>query len=72
MIARPRAILRNEYLIDRYRVIFESGAGWLCVCAEFTATDDCRHIRESQGRHSAQVLIADRLMSPRGYSTLLK
>jgi hypothetical protein len=65
MMPRPRrAILRSEYLIDRHQVIFDPGVGWQCVCAEFTATDDCRHIRESQGRHAAQAVIADRMGSP--------
>jgi hypothetical protein len=60
---RPKAILRS-YLIDRHHVTFDSGAGWQCVCAEFTATDDCRHIRESQGRHAAQTVIANRMSLP--------
>lgn len=58
---KPKAIPRSEYLIDGHQVIFDSGAGWHCVCAEFTATDDCKHIRESQGRHAAQVVIANRM-----------
>ena len=61
MTLKPKAITRIGYLIDGHRVIFDSGAGWQCVCAEFAATDDCRHIRESQGRHAAQVVIANRL-----------
>ena len=61
MTLKPKAITRSEYLIDGHRVIFESGAGWHCVCAEFTAMDDCRHVRESQGRHAAQVVIANRM-----------
>lgn len=65
---RPKIVGRSEYLIDRYHVIFDSGAGWQCVCAEFTATDDCRHIRESQGRHAAQAAIANRMSSPMGQS----
>ena len=72
MNLRPKAILRSEYLIDHYRVIFESGAGWQCVCAEFTATNDCRHTRESQGRHAAQAVIANRLLRSRGHLGLLK
>lgn len=62
--SRPKAIRRSEYLIDGHHVIFESGAGWQCVCAEFTNANDCRHTRESQGRHAAQVLISNRLGSP--------
>jgi hypothetical protein len=72
MTPRPKAILRSEYLVDRYHVIFESGAGWYCVCAEFTLLDDCRHTRESQGRHAAQAVIADRLLRQRDHSTLLR
>jgi hypothetical protein len=63
---RPKAILRSEYLIDRHHVVFESGAGWLCVCAEFAMSHDCRHTRESQGRRAAQMLIANRMGSPMG------
>ena len=55
---------RSEYLIDRHHVTFDTGAGWQCLCAEFKATADCRHIRESQGRHAAQAVIADRMRSP--------
>lgn len=65
MTSRPKAILRTEYLIDRYHVIFDTGVGWQCVCAEFEATDDCRHVRESQGRHAAQAVIANRSMASR-------
>lgn len=71
MMPKPKALSRSEYLIDRYHVICETGAGWHCVCAEFTATDDCRHTRESQGRHAAQVVIANRLLRPRHHSALL-
>ena len=46
------------------RDIFDPGAGWQCVCAEFKTTDDCRHVRESQGRHAAQAVIAKRIGSP--------
>jgi hypothetical protein len=66
MTSRPEAIRRSEYLIDHYHVIFESGAGWQCVCAEFTATHDCRHTRESKGRRAAQAVIANRLLRSRG------
>lgn len=60
---RPKAILRSEYLIDRYHVVFESGSGWHCVCAEFSQLDDCRHTRESGGRRAAQALIQNRVRS---------
>lgn len=61
--ARSPAIRRIDYLIDSHQVSFESGAGWFCVCTEFTAAGDCRHTREAQGRHAAQVLISNRLLS---------
>ena len=61
--ARSPAIRRTDYLIDSHHVSFESGAGWYCLCAEFAAANDCRHTREAQGRHAAQVLISNRLLS---------
>jgi hypothetical protein len=60
---RSKAIRRIDYLVDSYHVSFESGAGWHCLCAEFTAANDCRHTREAQGRHAAQVLISNRTHS---------
>ena len=62
-VLRSKAIRRTDYLIDSYQVSFESGAGWHCMCAEFTAASDCRHTREAQGRHAAQVVISNRLLS---------
>jgi hypothetical protein len=67
---RPKVNRRSEYLIDRHQVIFDPGAGWQCVCAEFMAADDCRHIRESQGRHAAQAVIANRRTRPQDHLTL--
>ena len=61
---RPKVVRRSEYLIDRHHVFLDTGAGWQCVCAEFATTDDCRHIRESQGRHAAQAAIANRMLRP--------
>lgn len=52
--------MQNEYLIDRHRVIFDSGVGWRCVCAEFAAHQDCKHTRESAGRLAAQQRIRTR------------
>ena len=72
MMPRPDAFSRSEYLIDRYHVTCETGAGWHCVCAEFTANNDCRHTRESQGRHAAQVIIANRRLGARNHSGLLE
>jgi 5'(3')-deoxyribonucleotidase len=62
-VIRSKAIRRTDYLIDSYQVSFESGAGWHCVCSEFANANDCRHTREAQGRHAAQVLINNRLVS---------
>jgi hypothetical protein len=61
-LPRSAAIRRTDYLIDSYHVSFESGAGWHCQCTEFEAAGDCRHTREAQGRHAAQVLISNRLL----------
>jgi hypothetical protein len=63
---RPDSIVRSKYLIEHYQVIFESGGGWYCVCAEFTQTRECRHTREAAGRHAAQALIATHVRSVRG------
>ena len=60
---RSKAISRIDYLVEGYHVSFESGAGWHCLCAEFTTANDCRHTREAQGRHGAQVLISNRARS---------
>lgn len=60
---RYPAISRTDYLIDSHHVSFESGGGWLCLCAAFMAANDCRHSREAQGRHAAQALISKRLLS---------
>ena len=52
--------MQNEYLIDRHRVIFDTGIGWHCVCAEFLKSGDCKHTRESAGRLAAQEQIKHR------------
>jgi hypothetical protein len=49
---------RADYLIDRFRVHYEFGGGWTCRCADFAASDACRHTREGTGRYIAQTLIA--------------
>jgi hypothetical protein len=59
-------IIRTEYLIDRYLVVFESGKGCHCACDEFRAARECRHTRESAGRRAAQQLIEKRLRSIHG------
>ena len=59
-------IIRAEYLIDRYLVVFESGKGCHCVCDEFRTARECRHTRESAGRRAAQKLIEKRVRSIHG------
>ncbi len=48
---------RREYLIDRFRVVFQSGGGWHCVCADFVRSNACKHTREAAGRRTAQAQI---------------
>jgi len=62
---RRGAIARNEYLIDRYRVLYETGTRWQCPCAEFAAFEACRHTREAAGMWNAQEQIRARLVAPR-------
>ena len=52
---------RADYLIDRFRVSCAFGGGWTCGCADFAASDACRHTREAAGRYIAQALIAAHL-----------
>jgi hypothetical protein len=52
------AIVRSEYLIDRFHVVFERGGGWQCVCPDFLTSNACRHTREAAGRRAAQSQIA--------------
>jgi hypothetical protein len=65
-MSTAKSIVRSEYLIDRYRVTFESGSSWNCVCAEFVQMHECRHTRESSGRRAAQALITHRVRSVDG------
>ena len=62
---RGGAIVRSEYRIDRYRVVFESGGGWHCVCREFVTSNACSHTREAAGMRAAQANIKDRVMAGR-------
>jgi len=57
--------VRSEYLIERFRVVFESGSQWFCGCAEFRASSVCCHTREAAGRRSAQAHIADHVATGR-------
>jgi hypothetical protein len=52
---------RAVYLIDRFRVGYQFGGGWKCGCADFVASDACRHTREAAGRRAAQMRIAEHL-----------
>jgi hypothetical protein len=52
--------MQNDYLIDGHRVIYDTGIGWHCVCAEFVKLGDCKHTRESAGRLAAQEQIKTR------------
>jgi hypothetical protein len=62
---RGGTVQRSSYLIDRFRVVFEWGGGWNCVCADFIASNACRHTREAAGRRAAQAQIAERLAGTR-------
>jgi len=57
--------VHREYLIERFRVVFESGTQWKCACAEFSALNSCGHTREAAGRRAAQAQIARRLSTGR-------
>ncbi len=62
---RRGAVERADYLIDRFRVRYEFGGGWKCACADFAASDACRHSREAAGRRAAQLSIADHIREGR-------
>jgi hypothetical protein len=59
------SVVRREYLIERFRVVFESGGGWNCVCADFVSSNSCRHSREAAGMRAAQTKITDRVAAGR-------
>lgn len=62
---RGGSMVRNLYLIDRFRVVFEFGGGWNCACADFVSSNACRHTREAAGRRAAQAQIAVRVAAAR-------
>lgn len=64
---RGSAIVRSEYMIERFRVVFESGGGWQCVCREFVLSNACRHTREAAGMRAAQTQIKDQVVSGRSH-----
>lgn len=58
----PRGIIdRSEFMIDGFRVGYETGAGCRCVCVEFATRASCKHTREAAGRLAAQSRIAEHL-----------
>lgn len=59
------SILRNEYLIDRFRVVFETGGGWHCACADYTLSNACKHSREAAGMRAAQTRIREHVAAGR-------
>jgi len=62
---RAGGIVHREYLIGRFRVVFESGSGWDCACADFTKSRECRHTREAAGMRAAQAEIRARVAKGR-------
>ena len=58
-------MVHREYLIDRFRVVFEQGGGWHCACRDFVASSVCRHTREAAGMRAAQARIRARLAAGR-------
>jgi hypothetical protein len=64
-LGRGSPVVRSEYLISRFRVAFESGGGWHCVCREFVSSSACVHTREAAGMRSAQALIKANLATGR-------
>jgi len=58
---RRGAVERADYLIDRWRVGYQFGGGWTCGCADFVASDACRHTREAAGRLAAQLRIVEHI-----------
>jgi hypothetical protein len=58
---RHGIVNRAEYLIDGFRVGYESGGGCACVCVEFAVRSSCKHTREVAGRLAAQGRIAEHL-----------
>jgi hypothetical protein len=63
------SIVRSEYLIDRFRVVFESGGGWHCECADYAGSGACKHSREAAGMRAAQARIASHVAAGRSELT---
>jgi hypothetical protein len=62
---RAGRIVHSEYLIGRFRVVFETGGGWDCACADFVKSRECRHTREAAGMRAAQADIKARVATGR-------
>ena len=62
---RGGSVVRSAYLIEGFRVAFEHGGGWHCVCRDFVSSNACRHTREAAGRRAAQAQIAERVKAAR-------
>jgi hypothetical protein len=62
---RAGGIVHSEYLIGRFRVLFETGSGWDCACSDFIKSRECRHTREAAGMRAAQAEIRARLATGR-------
>jgi hypothetical protein len=58
---RRGAMERADYFIDRFRVGYQFGGGWMCGCADFATSEACRHTREAAGRLAAQIKITERI-----------
>jgi hypothetical protein len=68
----PSSIKRSEYLIERFRVVFEFGGGWHCECADYAASNACKHSREAAGMRAAQVRISNHVATGRSELTTHK
>jgi hypothetical protein len=66
---RRGAIVRSEYMIDRFRVTFESGSAWHCACRVFAASNACSHSREAAGMRAAQAQIVAHVATGRSQLT---
>lgn len=62
---RGGTIVRSEYMIDRFRVSFESGSAWHCACRDFALSKACSHSREAAGMRAAQAQIVEHVATGR-------
>ena len=66
---RGGTIVRSEYMIDRFRVSFESGSAWHCACRDFALSKACSHSREAAGMRAAQAQIVEHVAAGRSQLT---